>query len=826
MDSIDEDDNIAKFQERTALRTATLSSSDARSEDSDKLTEINGDIIEISKDVVVDDGINLASASVAKVTEIITHVSESDSESTVVKTSEAGEIESPESYLFNAFLLASASDISVDPILLDPSTMKSVHEDDNIERFLAKTFTLPEGSTKQELLMLNTFIKEATDLIQNGGTVEQRQNLVKAAIRDGLPKDMVEEVIVSLVCESSKDEGKETPPPPPPPPPPLPAPSKVDDRSRQFLSITHCYIQKVNETSDTVNDESNEAPESDLSPEPPIPEPVSTSSSLKQELDNILSDTCEMNSMDEEDEGPAEEASVEKMGVMDTFIQKLAPREGASANEIELLSRFMKLAAPVMSGNRLSKDEETKLRSTAAGVGISEKLLDELLRDTVSEKQEQPAPPGIVSEADGDPSESIANFRGSVVVAGPNEISSSIGVDVEADADAVEVSMDMSYAEMKEMLIEDIEGEDHKHEECKSNDHINEDKNGDTSEEPSATRKLTVKTDSGTADSAFENKVWSPIQDAGGERYAMPATPLSQMETPRITSTNGTSFEGMDTLLSPRSRLPLHRSRYSPSSKALVTPSKLGGSAAAAVISRWAPRRAGRKRLPIKQHWRLSYRERTKNHPGYFEVDVFSLMDMSVSVAAPHRLDDVPWEDREVKQRFLYEQSVSFSRNWFGVMPRRRGNDKYREPVARPDSMAMPMSHRQEQDWPNEWYSSWQSRKLFGEEEHDDGSSTSSFSSTSSRSSGERTGSILSGSVLSGSVLTRGTRDSGDSLDDYESDCESTWDYDDDGPECGHIVNVKQKIGERVSRVNPYTTSSLRRSRWRRKYFPRGTFPY
>ena len=70
MDSIDEDDNIAKFQERTALRTATLSSSYARSEDSDKLAEINGDIIEISKDVVVDDGINLASASIAKVTKI------------------------------------------------------------------------------------------------------------------------------------------------------------------------------------------------------------------------------------------------------------------------------------------------------------------------------------------------------------------------------------------------------------------------------------------------------------------------------------------------------------------------------------------------------------------------------------------------------------------------------------------------------------------------------------------------------------------------------------------------------------------------------------
>ena len=171
MDSIDEDDNIAKFQQRTSLRTASSSSSDAQSEDSDKLTEINGEAIELSKDIVVDDGINLASASVAKVTEIITHVSESDSESALVKSPEAGDVESQDSYLFNAFLLASASDISVDPILPDPSTMKSLDEDENIERFLAKTFTLPEGSTKRELTMLNTFIKEATDLIQNGGTI-------------------------------------------------------------------------------------------------------------------------------------------------------------------------------------------------------------------------------------------------------------------------------------------------------------------------------------------------------------------------------------------------------------------------------------------------------------------------------------------------------------------------------------------------------------------------------------------------------------------------------------------------------------------------------
>jgi hypothetical protein len=288
--------------------------------------------------------------------------------------------------------------------------------------------------------------------------------------------------------------------------------------------------------------------------------------------------------------------------------------------------------------------------------------------------------------------------------------------------------------------------------------------------------KLTVKTDNVFANEAIHRAMWSPVEDFQGERYAMPATPLSQMEAPRTATGIDTSFEEKEQCISPRSRLPRHRSRYSPS-KGLATPARLGGAAAAAVISRWSPRRSSHlRRHPIKQQWKLSYRERTKNHPGYFEVDVYSLMDMSVPVAAPHYLDSVPWEDREVKQRFLYEHSVSFSRNWFGDMQRKRGNDKYREPVARPDSMAMPMAHRQDRDWPEEWYTTWQSRKLF-RAEHADDSSESTYSSGSSRASGDdHTGSILSGSVLSGSAYTRDTRGSYFYDDEEETDGESTWD--------------------------------------------------
>lgn len=47
-----------------------------------------------------------------------------------------------------------------------------------------------------------------------------------------------------------------------------------------------------------------------------------------------------------------------------------------------------------------------------------------------------------------------------------------------------------------------------------------------------------------------------------------------------------------------------------------------------------------------------------------------------------------------------------------------------------------------------------------------------------------------------------------------------------DAPECGQIVNIRLKIGEHITRVHPEYTSSLRRSRWRKKYFPKGSFPY
>ena len=64
--------------------------------------------------------------------------------------------------------------------------------------------------------------------------------------------------------------------------------------------------------------------------------------------------------------------------------------------------------------------------------------------------------------------------------------------------------------------------------------------------------------------------------------------------------------------------------------------------------------------------WQLAYKERCKACPGYIGVEQYSLLDSTGVPVTPDPHDLVPWENRDVRQHFLHEQSISFSRNWFG----------------------------------------------------------------------------------------------------------------------------------------------------------------
>lgn len=229
--------------------------------------------------------------------------------------------------------------------------------------------------------------------------------------------------------------------------------------------------------------------------------------------------------------------------------------------------------------------------------------------------------------------------------------------------------------------------------------------------------------------------------------------------------------------------------------------------------------------------WRRLYKERTRFHPGFHNVDVHSIYESTMPILPT---DDeevyIPWERRRVRQRFLHEKSFSFSRNWFGDLVQKKGNEKIKQPVCKPKSMEMPIENIPDPgEWTEEWYTQWKSpydnravRRVHSDDDYTTDDSCSDTDTNGTHGNGDR-------------AFTSGESGSVNDDDTYYSESDATGtdrtDDDDDysweeAPECGEIINVKQKIGERVSRVHPDYTSSLRRSRWRKKYFPRGTFPY
>jgi hypothetical protein len=185
--------------------------------------------------------------------------------------------------------------------------------------------------------------------------------------------------------------------------------------------------------------------------------------------------------------------------------------------------------------------------------------------------------------------------------------------------------------------------------------------------------------------------------------------------------------------------------------------------------------------------WILPYETRTAKHSGFMGVDLYSLAaSNNTTEEGPHRLDMVPWEKREVKQRFLHEQSI-IQRNWFGRL-KRYSSVTVVMPVCRPHSMEMPVKAP---EWTEDWYRSPLLNPL--------------------------------GTNLSESMDGEANEYYKKYVQSDDFDEEDSWE---DIPECGTLKNVRLKPGERISRVTPDLTSSLRRSRWRKKFFPKGSFPY
>ncbi|KAL7572081.1 hypothetical protein ACA910_001725 [Epithemia clementina (nom. ined.)] len=223
-----------------------------------------------------------------------------------------------------------------------------------------------------------------------------------------------------------------------------------------------------------------------------------------------------------------------------------------------------------------------------------------------------------------------------------------------------------------------------------------------------------------------------------------------------------------------------------------VQPRQIDGVKASSKLCEYARTWYSRPYRELAARWQMPCRQRTNRHPGYLGVHVNSLYDFTMVNAQKHRHDKLPWEHRDVKQRFLDEVSVAFRRNWFGRLRNTEGNPIVDTPVCRPKSMEMPM---RAPDWTDEWF---RPPKLAPLDTN------------------------ISGSYDTADMPQHHGNENSRSQKLIEDDDSDSWE---DTPECGTLKNVRLKPGDRISRLTPDLTSSVRRSRWRKKHFPRG-IPY
>ena len=229
----------------------------------------------------------------------------------------------------------------------------------------------------------------------------------------------------------------------------------------------------------------------------------------------------------------------------------------------------------------------------------------------------------------------------------------------------------------------------------------------------------------------------------------------------------------------------------------------INGVAAAAALS-------GKRRLrgPRRSHLMQTIQKRTKAHCGFLDIDFYSLYEATTCHGEDEEIDKAPWEYRDVRQRFLAEKSVD-CRNWFGSFEPKLGNDRVSNPVACPKSLLVPATKIPESgEWNEDWFTTWKSRR-------DNPNNLVTFT--------EEEVPALTRNFTSGTSTT---------MAESESDEKSMAEEVDAGScpkkavliEIGNLVSVRFG-GERVSKVHPDYTSSLRRSRWRKKYM-RGEFAF
>jgi hypothetical protein len=203
----------------------------------------------------------------------------------------------------------------------------------------------------------------------------------------------------------------------------------------------------------------------------------------------------------------------------------------------------------------------------------------------------------------------------------------------------------------------------------------------------------------------------------------------------------------------------------------LLAFSELNGTTAAASLSR--RRRAINFQTPQKK-----YKARSFNKG----IDLFSFKESMDSSCHETKLDNLPWENRNVQQKFLSEKSIE-TRNWFGALVMTRGNDRNHQPVSHPSSAELDWKiFPYPGSWEENWFTPWQAYR------------------------------VNPNNLLIDQKISNDSKDS----EDLVREC----------PQIGVMVTVRQNVNESLTRVSFMHSSNLRRSRWRKKFYPYGTFPF
>lgn len=141
-----------------------------------------------------------------------------------------------------------------------------------------------------------------------------------------------------------------------------------------------------------------------------------------------------------------------------------------------------------------------------------------------------------------------------------------------------------------------------------------------------------------------------------------------------------------------------------------------------------------------------------------------------------------------------------------GSLEMSRGNDRIHHPVCRPKSLQISVTRIPEEDeWNENWYTTWRSRK-------DNPNNLVAFAELELKAASydDDKHTIIEGrSSLDESEHIQGSKAPKRRLN----------------IEIGTLCPVRLKTGERISRIHPDFTSSLRRSRWRKKYISGVQFP-